>query len=72
METGSPDRSEGRTYRGKVLHGVTDVQHGGRVGVCTRRGAGALWNEAWVWVARAQGAEWRPVGGVGPGERLRS
>lgn len=46
------------TYRGKVLHGVTDVEHGGRAGARTRREAGVRRVEAWVWVARGCGAEW--------------
>lgn len=56
MEMGS--RPTRHTYRGKVLHGVTDVEHGGRAGARTRREAGVRRVEAWVWVAGGCGAEW--------------
>lgn len=44
-----------RPYRGEVPHGVTDVQHGGRAGACTRRGAGVPRGEAWVCAAGGRG-----------------
>lgn len=50
-----------------MLHGVTDVQHGGRTGVCTRRGAGVLRGEAWGWAAGEPGAGVRPPGRADPG-----
>lgn len=60
-------RTHKRTYRGEALHGVTDVQHGGRAGVRTRRGAGVPRGEAWVWVAWGPGAGVRPPSRVDPG-----
>ena len=58
------------TYRGEVLHGVTDEQHGGRAGLCTRRGAGVLWGEAWAWVAGGLGAGVQLQGRVDQVEKL--
>lgn len=53
-----------------MLHGVTDEEHGGRAGLCTRRGAGVPWDEAWVWVARGPGAGLQLPGTVDRVEKL--
>lgn len=74
-ETGSPHRAAGcerHTYRDQLLlQRVTDVQHGGRRGGRTRRGAGVWLDEAWVWAAGGPGAEWQPPGWLGLAQRLR-
>lgn len=53
-----------------MLHGVTDEQHGGRTGLCTRRGAGVPRDEAWAWVAGGLGAGVQPPGRVDQVEEL--